>query len=48
MKKVDESENVGSLMKQLELENGYIFDAPIHNEEALDAEYEDWHHNVNL
>jgi len=38
-------------MKQLELENGYIFDPPVHNEHneaALDAEYEDWHHKVNL
>lgn len=34
-------------MKQLEVENGYIFDGPAPNDDAS-SEYEEWHHNVNL
>lgn len=47
MKKIDDSENVVMLMKQLEVENGYIFDGPATND-ALNSEFEEWHHNVNL
>ena len=44
MKKIDDNDNVIMLMKQLELENGYIFDAP----QPEYSESEEWHHKVNI
>lgn len=35
-------------MKQLELENGYIFDQPVGGHETEYEEKEQWHHQVNL
>lgn len=52
MKKLDDNDNVVMLMKQLEVENGYIFDAPQPDKDnSSDGNFEEretWNHNVNL
>ena len=47
MKKVQtQQDDINTLMKQLELENGYIFD-PTEESEVYEDQ-EKWHHVVNL